>query len=297
MMNPVDITDNNTPIAKGERAGDAPKTCGCGGKGKGACGTTTSGGNTCGCGCATCRCGARFSCGSIVAALIVAIGLALSGWFVGHGVRSVSDAKRNIDVRGLAERDIEADLAVWNIGFVATGGDIAEVQAKVEADGNKIRAFLKDNGLSDDEMIELPTSMVDLLSRDYRSEGADKSRYIVNAGIRVRSKQVASVKALSGMKIGALIKAGVTLKEGQAPVYLFTKLKEIKPVLVAEATDDARRAAETFAKDSGAKLGNMKSATQGLFQILPRDQADGVMESAEIDKTIRVVTTVTYALD
>ncbi len=243
-----------------------------------------------------CRCKSGMSLCSLLPALVCALGLALAGWFIGSGISSVSDSKRSIDVRGLAERNVEADLAIWNIGFVATGNDVADVQAKVEEDASKIRSFLKENGLADSELIELPTSMVDLLSRDYRSQDAEKSRYIVNAGVRVRSNKIAAVKALSGMKIGALIKSGVTLKEGQAPVYLYTQLKAVKPELLAEATDDARRAAETFAKDSGADLGSMKSATQGLFQILPRDQADGVMESSETDKTLRVVTTVTYSL-
>jgi uncharacterized protein len=139
--------------------------------------------------------------------------------------------------------------------------------------------------------------MVDLLSREYRSEGAEKGRYIVNAGLRVRSTQVDLVRSLAGMKIGALIKSGVTLRDNQQPpVYLYTKLKDIKPEMIAEATEDARRAAAQFAKDSGATLAGMKSASQGVFQFLPRDQADGVMESAEIDKTVRVVTATDYLL-
>lgn len=278
----ISITENNTPISPGERPGDAPKTCGCGGKGNGACGTHDK--NDSGGCCWT----------NIAIALIVAIGFASAGCFIGRGIQSIPAAQRTIDVRGLAEKNVSADLAIWNIGFVATGNDVAEVQAKIEADSDKIRAYLKQNGLTDDEILEQPTSMVDLLSRDWRAEGASQSRYIVNAGLRVRSNKVEVVKALSGMKIGALIKSGVTLKEGLVPVYLYTKLKDVKPDMVAEATEDARRAAEKFAKDSGARLGNMKSAAQGLFQILPRDQVAGIAEDNEIDKTVRVVTTVTY---
>jgi hypothetical protein len=228
----------------------------------------------------------------------VAVGLALCGWFIGSGVKSFSSSQRAIDTRGFSERDVKADLAIWNIGYVATGDDLAQVQEKIEGDADKIRAFLKQNGLTESEIIETPTSMVDLLSRDYRPEGTTKGRYIVTAGLRVRSAQVDLVQSLSGMKIGALIKANVTLRDNQTPpVYLFTKLKDIKPAMVAEATEDAKKAALQFAKDSGAHLGGMKSATQGVFQFLPRDQAMGVEESNEINKTARVVTTVSYFLE
>lgn len=304
-MKPVDITANNTPIPPNYDGQSGKEVCACGGKGcktkkpadnngeKGACGPLN-----CACG-PECKCMKQGCCKSllsIVVAFIIAGGVAMAGWAIGCGIHQISASQRSIAVRGFSERDVVADLAIWNIGYVATGNELADVQAKIETDGETIRSFLKQNGIKDEEIMELPTSMTDLMSRDYRSEGASQSRYIVNAGLRVRSANVDVVRALSGVKIGALIKSGVTLKEGQPPVYVYTKLKDVKPAMVAEATDDARKAAEQFAKDSGAKLGGMKGATQGVFQFLPRDQADGVVESYEINKTVRVVTTVNYFL-
>lgn len=296
MARPIDISENNTPIPENYDGNAGKGNCKCGGKG---CKTTKgpeSAVKESGCSCG-CRPGKRCAVSGLLAALLVSGGIALAGWAVGCGIHSISAAQNVVTVRGFAEQDVKADLALWNIGFVATGSDLAGVQQKVESDNMILRAFLKKNGITDDEMIELPTSMVDLMSREYRSEGADNSRYIVNTGLRVRTSQVDVVRDLSGMKIGELIKAGVTLKENQQPVYVYTKLQDIKPAMVAEATGDARRAAQQFAKDSGARLGQMKSASQGVFQFLPRDKADGVMESAEINKTVRVVTSVSYLLE
>jgi hypothetical protein len=84
---------------------------------------------------------------------------------------------------------------------------------------------------------------------------------------------------------------------GGGPTYLFTKLNDLKPEMIAEATASAREAAEQFAKDSGSDLGPIRTASQGVFQILPRDRAPGVMEESQLDKTVRVVTTVEYALE
>lgn len=305
MARPIDLSDNNTPIPPDYDGNAGKGNCKCGGKGcnttkedkmeqKTCCDTKDS----CGCGPAKTRC-ASSCCKNmlkLLIALVLASGMALAGYAIGCGIRSISDSQRNITVRGFSERNVKADLAIWNIGYVATGNDIAGVQDKVEKDANILRLFLITNGIEESEIMELPTSMVDLLSRDYRPDNAKDSRYIVNAGLRIRTNKVDIIHKLSGVKIGGVIKSGVTLSDNSPPVYLFSKLQDIKPEMVAAATDDARRAAEQFAKDSGAKLGTMKTATQGLFQFLPRDQANNVIESQEINKTVRVVTSVSYFL-
>jgi uncharacterized protein len=296
-MKPIDLTQNNTVITPDQ----VKHPVGCGGTCGGKCGSKKKSTDVEPDGCCTTDkpcCITRVCCAvwALLPAFLLAGGIALAGWAIGCGIHQISASQRSVSVRGFSEREVKADLAIWNIGYVATGNDLAAVQEKVETDTNTIRLFLVTNGIEESEMIELPTNMTDLLSRDYRSEGADKNRYIVNAGIRIRSPKVDIVQKLSGLKIGGLIKSGVTLREGQQPVYLYTKLKEIKPQMVAEASEDARAAAQQFAKDSQATLGSMKSASQGVFQFLPRDQADGVQESYEINKTARVVTTVNYFL-
>ncbi len=280
-------------------------SCGCGGKGGGECGQKTT---TVGCGCCGMTCGGRCGCmtasrrsfcpiTALLMALVIGGGIAFAGRMIGHGITSMSTAQRYVSMRGFAEKDVTADLALWNIGYAATGNDLSVVQTKIEADTQTIRKLLADSGLTDDEVITLPLTMTDLLARDYRSEGSNQARYIVYGSLRVRTDKVALVQKISGTQIGALIRAGVTLRDNQQPpVYVYTKLKDVKPAMVADATKDAKAAANTFAQDSGATLGGIRQAQQGVFQILPRDQADGVYEAAEINKKVRVVTTVDYYL-
>jgi hypothetical protein len=233
----------------------------------------------------------------LLAALLIGGGFAAAGYFLAQSINSFSNNQRAVSVRGFAERDVQADLALWQVRFTTTGNDLADVQNKIESDTTIVRDFFLNNGFDATEIMPLQTEMTDLLSRDYRPEGADKGRYIINAGFRVRTTKVDALAKLASTKLGDLFKAGIVLRDGQQPPnFIFTKLKTIKPQMVAEATADARTAAVKFAADSGAALGQIKGAEQGVFQILPRDQADGISAEQEINKTVRVVTNVTYFL-
>ncbi len=91
---------------------------------------------------------------------------------------------------------------------------------------------------------------------------------------------------------GKLVKQGIVLANsyGRGTEFLFTGLNRIKPAMIAEATKNARKAAEQFAQDSGSKVGSIRKARQGLFTIRNRD-----MNSPDL-KIVRVVTTVEYFL-
>jgi hypothetical protein len=105
--------------------------------------------------------------------------------------------------------------------------------------------------------------------------------------------------AAAGQRLSQLVDAGIVLSSDfgpGGPVYLFTKLNDIKPEMIAEATRNAREAAEQFAKDSGARIGGIRRANQGLFEILPRDRAPQLTEETQVEKTVRVVSTVDYLL-
>jgi Uncharacterized protein conserved in bacteria len=106
--------------------------------------------------------------------------------------------------------------------------------------------------------------------------------------------------------VGELVNAGIPLSSGQygatGPTYVFRKLNDLKPSMIAEATAEARKSAEQFAKDSKSRLGGIHRANQGVFVILPRDAASdsdrgmGMGEQSQMFKLVRVVTTVEYLL-
>ena len=111
----------------------------------------------------------------------------------------------------------------------------------------------------------------------------------------VRSEQGDRIARLN-QQTGEIVKRGVVLADTGGPTYLFTRLNEIKPELLAEATRNARLSAEQFAADSGSSIAEIRRASQGLFEILPRDPAPGLMEANQVDKKIRVVSTIEYRL-
>jgi hypothetical protein len=239
----------------------------------------------------------RPSLTTLLAAAVLAVGIGVCGWFVADGLREARTGDRFVTVKGLAEREVKADLALWPMRFVATSNALDEAQGKSRADAEAIVAFLTEAGIGRDEIAVQSLEVTDLLAQAYRS-GPVESRFIVTQTLMVRSGDVDRIAAAS-QSVGDLVARGVVLSsEGQpaGPAFVFTRLNAIKPDMIAQATRDARAAGEQFAADSGSRLGGIRSASQGLFQILPRDAAPGEMESRQINKTVRVVTTIEYAL-
>jgi hypothetical protein len=241
----------------------------------------------------------RPTTGVVVAALAVAIGIATGGWLIGRGFTESRAAERFVTVKGVAERDVTTDLALWPIRYTATGNDLAAVQRTIAEDGRRVRAFLEAGGLPATAMAVQGVQVVDLLAQTYRSGPVD-SRFIVAETLIVRTTDIARVAAL-GAKLGDLVAAGVVLAGAdggpiQGPAYLFTRLNDVKPGMIEEATKSARQAAEQFARDSGSEITGIRRASQGLFQILPRDDVPGASEQSQVNKVVRVVSTIDYAL-
>ena len=228
---------------------------------------------------------------ALVLGLCLALGLAAAGAFVGHGLFEVRAAQRFVTVKGLSEREIPADLALWPIVYTDTGDDLSTVQAKVEKDAASIRAYLARFGFDDGEISFSAPRVSDQWAQAY-GDNRPPSRYLVESTVTVRSGKIDRVgEAIQ--RSGELVREGVTVIRSYeySTEYLFTGLADIKPQMIAEATKDARHAAEQFAQDSGSTVGGIRSAQQGYFSIEDRDAY-----SPEV-KTVRVVTTVDYFLE
>jgi hypothetical protein len=233
----------------------------------------------------------------LIAALVLAVGVAAGGWFVGDGFRRGRESQRLVSVKGIAEREAKADLVLWPLRFVATGDELPAVQTKSRADADAIRRFLTGAGVPAEAFEVQGIEVTDVLANAYRS-GPTESRFIVAQTLMVRSTDVDRIAAAS-QRVGELVDAGVVLSSeggGAGPYYLFTKLNDVKPAMIAEATKRAREGAEQFAADSGSRVGGIHRASQGLFQILARDDTPGTTEQRQIAKTVRVVSTVDYLL-
>lgn len=237
------------------------------------------------------------------AALLLAIGAALAGWFVAEGLREHGTADRYVSVKGISEREVKADLTIWPLSFVVGGDDLVQVQRDVERNAGLIADFLTGAGFSDEEIEPQDLRVTDRQAQVYNSGPQTGPRFIASQTIVLRSTAVDEVAALSG-GLGRLVSQGVVLGNDPnnytpttGPSFLFTKLTEIKPEMIAEATANARQGAEQFAADSGATVGSIRSANQGVFQILPRDDAPGIYEPAQLHKKVRVVSTIEFYLE
>jgi hypothetical protein len=234
------------------------------------------------------------------AALVLAAGIALAGWFVGDGFMRGRAADRYVTVKGVAEREVKADIALWPLRFVVTDDDLARAQQRITESANKVYEFLARQGIDKAQAQLQGLEVVDLLANQYGERSAN-SRYIITQTIMVRSSDPDLVFNAT-QKVGELVGAGVVLSSrgeygSEGPTFLFTKLNDSKPEMIAEATANARLAAEQFAKDSKSALGSIRNANQGVFVVLPRDQASGVQEQQQLFKILRVVTTVEYFLN
>jgi hypothetical protein len=231
----------------------------------------------------------------LVGALLLALGLLGAGYLVGHGFEVGRSTDRYVTVKGLAETFVAADLAVWPLRLTATGDDLGRVQEQIDAGLATITGFLREHEIEEDAIQPQRVEVTDLLAQPYRPEGAGDNRFILAQTVIVRTEQVERVAALN-QQTGELIRRGVVLVDTGGPTYLFTRLNDIKPELLADATRNARAAAEQFAADSGSEIGEIRRASQGLFEILARDPAPNLFEPNQLDKKIRVVSTIEYRL-
>ena len=232
---------------------------------------------------------------TLVAAILIAVGIAAAGKFAGDGFRMGRAADRYVTVKGLAERTVTADLAVWPIRVTATGGDLGAVQSKVDQSVDALTVFLVGEGLPKDALERGRVEVNDLLATPYRQEGADRARYIIAQTVTVRTPEVEKVRAASA-RSGELVKLGVVFGDSGGPTYAFTGLNGIKPEMIAEATKAARAGAEQFAADSGSGVGAIRQANQGVFTIGPRPGTGAALGDAEIEKLVRVVSTIEFFL-
>lgn len=226
----------------------------------------------------------------LASSAILAAGLVVGGFALGDGLKRAHRADRAVTVRGLAERDVTADLATWTIAYSSTAGNLSDAQANVDRDTAQIKSFFGELGFPADALQPTGVNV-----SQYKDNGVPA--FTVRQRVTLRSNDIKRAQNAVRRQF-ELVRRGVVLEEGSGMAYTFTRLNGIKPEMVAQATKDARAAAEQFAKDSGAEVGAIKSATQGYFSIEARDGDSGGSWGVSDTpyKKVRVVTTVDFYL-
>ena len=193
--------------------------------------------------------------------------------------------------KGLSERELQADIVIWPIRFTAAANDLTTLYETLEGHTTDIEEFLIKAGLSAEEITSGPPAITDKLAQQYNNATL-AFRYSAHKTVTVYATNIDLVRTLIS-RISVLGKQGIVFSGAgyeAKPNYLFTRLNEVKPEMIEEATRNAREVAQKFAADSESKLGKIKRASQGQFSISDRDQNNPHL------KKIRVVSTVEYYL-
>jgi hypothetical protein len=199
----------------------------------------------------------------VAAAFVLALGVGTGIYFVAqaletgflhpHGTHSVA-------AFGRATRLVKADQGVWPIRIVATGNDLATLQAKIDADTKTVQDFLKAHGIGDDEIQTGPIQVIDLMARADRCDNAHDNRFVVYGNIRAATGNVDQLYE-AGLKSGDLAKAGVLLTDEGAgapafltPSFFLSKEAEVRADLLSQAGRAAHADAEALAHQAGAEI-------------------------------------------
>jgi hypothetical protein len=223
---------------------------------------------------------------------LICMGLIAMAAIAGYSALTFKGYERFVSVKGLSEKEVAADVAVWPIRFSAADNDLTTLYASTEKNTARIVEYLRSKGFEASELTVAAPAVVDKLAQQYGNASNVGLRYMVVQSITVRSAKVDLVRT-SMKSIGELGKTGIVFggaEYQQQPEFFFTKLNALKPAMVEEATRSAREVASKFANDSNSKLGKIRSASQGQFSV---ESLDNSMPHV---KKVRVVSTVEYYL-
>ena len=229
--------------------------------------------------------------GKFFSGLFIMTGLIILGLMLPQAVGRYRSFDRTVNVKGLCEKEVKADKVIWPVMYRVMANDIQSIYDQTDGNNAAIVAFLKSGGITDAEITVSVPSISDKFANEYGSN--DRAyRYIAKSVVTVCTDKVDAVLALMARQSELLKQGVVTAGENwENPVeFRYEGLNEIKPQMIEEATQNAREAAQKFAKDSGSRLGKIRTANQGTFTIENRDS-----NTPYINK-VRVVTSVTYYL-
>lgn len=227
----------------------------------------------------------------VFSAALIALGLAVAGYFVGQGISDRGAGRRIISVKGLSEREVPASVATWTIGYSANGNELGDINKKLVDSTKAVMAFLKEAGFAEADMAVQPPSLQDT-SMEPREKDVPPppERYKAFQSVLLRTAKVDQIKPALASASNLMV-SGVLLSGKLEPNYIFNELNAIKPGMIQEATKNARIAAEQFARDSQTTLGKLRNASQGWFKIDDRDAATPER------KIVRVVVDVEYEIN
>jgi hypothetical protein len=230
---------------------------------------------------------------------MLSVGMIVSTFLAAAALQKAKLANQTISVKGCAEREIESDVVTWQTTIWAEGAKTDDAYRKLKGDVSIVLGYLKEKGVPEGAMTVSSIYTAKLYARNERGNLTDTvTGYRLSQCVRVRSGDIEKVTGIS-RECTDLIAQGVEI-DSSSPEYFYTKLNELKIAMLGEAARDARRRAEQLARDSGSKVGALRSASQGVFQVTPVDSTEvsdcGINDTSSITKKVRAVVTVRYSI-
>ncbi|HPE77944.1 MAG TPA: SIMPL domain-containing protein [Draconibacterium sp.] len=226
--------------------------------------------------------------------VLLGISIIIAGFFIGNMHKTGKKYDHYVEVKGLSEREVKADLAVWPLNITISGNDLGQLKQEIENQNKQVYDFFINQGFSKDELTVGSTNINDALADMYNQNARNNEfRYLAKSDFTIRTNNIERLQNALSESL-ELVSKGILLgsKNTWRPIeYIFTGLNELKPSMIEESTKNAREVAEKFAHDSDSKVGGIRVARQGLFSISDRD------ENTPQIKIVRVVSTIEFQLE
>lgn len=235
----------------------------------------------------------KFSVSLVFSALLIGMGLSLAGYFIGQTLLKGKEFDRYVSVKGLSEREVPADMAVWPVNIILTGNDLQVLREQIEYQNKAVYQFFRDQGFSDSEITKGSVNINDSQANIYNNSAQyNLNRYLAKSEFTIRTSSITKLQTALSESL-KMMSSGIIFEsknEWQPVEYLFKGLNSLKPEMIEEATRNAREVADKFARDSDSRVGAIRVARQGQFSISDRD-----VNTPHI-KIVRVVSTIDFQL-
>lgn len=237
----------------------------------------------------------------IILGICIAVATIVASVILSQGALKIMKfSKEVITVTGSAQQEIRSDYIVWQCGFSRREASLPTAYKKLSEDLDKVKAYLTAKGVEEKEMIISQITTAALYEKNKDGKDTNKiEAYTLGQGIEVRSHNVDKVTAVS-RKSTELIDQNIEFVSG-APQYFYTDLDQLKVEMLAKATENAKKRAESMAKSTGNRVGVIRSAKMGVFQITPVTSTDvsdwGENDTSSLDKKVMSVVNVSFGIN
>ena len=222
----------------------------------------------------------------IISSVIVALGLCCAGILVYCGLSNIAFKDRFVTVKGLSEKDVQADYVSWPLHFAVSGNNLQQLSLDRSQQAQRIETFLQQKGFTAEDMHRGTVSLNDNWDNYYTTRRPE-FHYTLNSSVVLSTRKVSLLVSNPDL-VNEMIEKGI-LVQSWGMDYQYKSLTELKPSMVAEATQNARVVAQRFADDAQCQLGSIRNANQGQFTMENDSEQPWLIH-------IRVVSTLQYYL-